>query len=115
MVSYFPQEINPTFNIPGGMYKRTLVGSGPDLSLGTLSAGELPDIKGRIDWVLINENVTVSGCFDSGRNTTAGVQGSNSASTPRYIDFQASRANPIYGSYGGVLPRSLAVNFVIKY
>ena len=113
--TYGTGDGSTTFNLPGSMYKRTLAGFGGDFALGTISAGEIPDIKGRIDWVLINENVTTSGVFSTGKNVTAGVQGSNTSANPRYIDFKASSGNSLYGSYGGVLPRSLAVKFVIKY
>lgn len=95
------------------MYKRTLAGFGNDYPIGTISAGELPNIKGvyRVDYgrpTSYTEGAfyNVGGGPEIRGNTAAGSCG---------IGFDASRSVSIYGEWGGVLPRSLFVKFVIKY
>jgi hypothetical protein len=87
-----------------------------DAPLGDKWTGALPNIKGRVDWLLINDNVTVSGAFTAGKNVTANVQGSYPSAAPRYIDFDAHRSSSIYADDTlSVHPRSINIYQIIKY
>ena len=114
-----------TFTIPDlrGVHKRgsDLASNRGGTSLGRYLADGLPNIAGKLATSVnrailwdCNASIVASGAFTtsgSGRNSNAGENGNGSNT----ISFDASRSNAIYGKANQVQPKSVAVNYIIKY
>lgn len=90
--------------------------------MGTRSAGEIPNITGEISYDGTNTNVGLvarsagAGALYGKTNVPKTLNvGATDSSSRAALGFDASRSNPLYGAYGGVLPRSLFVKMIIKY
>lgn len=83
--------------------------------MGMRSAGEIPNITG--DFILHNGSASNygNGAFYIMETTGRAPAGTVSGTWGYKIGFDASRSLSLYGSYGGVLPRSLFVKMIIKY
>ncbi|MBR2008286.1 MAG: hypothetical protein IKA01_09990 [Alistipes sp.] len=110
MVSYFPQEINPTFNVPD-LYERVPMGVWVGGSLGYMDDGQLPRIYGTVD-TGVGHGHSTGAFYQSSTHTYAGLY----ANTNYVSTFDASRCSSAYSRGDNfVIPRRLNVNYVIKY
>lgn len=112
-----------TFTIPDlrGVHKRgsDLASNRGGASLGGYLADGLPNITGSFKGVPTGnaDDYSVSGCFTAKGAVSSsqnGVYGEASANK-RPITLDASRSNSIYGKANQVQPKSVAVNYIIKY
>lgn len=96
-----------TFNLPDGIGSYPFI-EGSD-AVGTKKNAGLPNITGRFRGV--NSNTGADGCFYNATN----VNGAASGDSDKYIYFDASRSNSIYGSSSTVQPASTTQLPIIKY
>ena len=107
-----------TFTIPDlrGVHKRgsDLASNRGGVSLGGYLADGLPNITGYINGANASTNRTVNGAFYSNNSNSGGnIGGSHWQAYGVHLD--ASRSNAIYGKANQVQPKSVAVNYIIKY
>lgn len=106
-----------TFTIPDlrGVHKRgsDLASNRGGASLGGYLADGLPNITGNIYTSTVNSAGAADGAFthsawSGGTNESWGGSGNQ-------FNFNASRSSSIYGKANQVQPKSVAVNYIIKY
>lgn len=106
--TYGKGDGSTTFNLPN-LTDRFIQGSG---TAGTVKAAGLPDIVGDAGLTFSDANVGgafyLNGILDSWNGT---IQGGNR----KYLDFDASRSNSIYGNSDTVQPPALTMRYYIKY
>ena len=84
--------------------------------MGTRSSGEIPNIIGVISASHTTYTTDeISGCFYTKESQSVALDGGGRGTVHRTIGFDASLSNSLYGSYVGVLSRSLFVKMIIKY
>lgn len=131
MVSYFPQEINSTFNLPDYDGRVPLYNSLNNV--GSVSDGGVPNITGwdAIAWNGVHagivNNQTKSAGWRKGafvditeitpENNGSVMGGAPNATytTPRGIQFDASASNALFGASSVITPAHVTTLYCIKY
>lgn len=102
-----------TFNLPD-FRDRTFWGANSNL-MSVIEAG-LPNIAGRIPVLTYRSTPTVTGPFGNFSLAQYSMEGAGNA--PTYgmeLDFDAKKANAVYGKSKTVQPSAIGVNILIKY
>ena len=89
--------------------------NGTNYLVGEYKTAGLPNIEGNTGYGFYNAGSQVGGAFYALTSTATGAHPHSEVTEYSFLAFNASRSNSIYGNAATVRPRSVVINFCIKY